>query len=58
MVMKAATLFDKGEDGGSRPMPANISPPRQREACHTAMLTLGGMGYAQDIMSSACCVKS
>jgi acyl-CoA dehydrogenase len=35
MVMKGATLFDRGLECGI-------------EACHTAMLTLGGMGYAQE----------
>lgn len=49
MVMKAATLFDRGEDCG---LEANagkyIAAEAAFEACHTAMLTLGGMGYAQE----------
>lgn len=49
MVMKAATLFDKGQDCG---VDANagkyLAAEAGFEACHTAMLTLGGMGYAQE----------
>ena len=49
MVMKAATLFDQGKDCG---LEANagkyLAAEAGFEACHTAMLTLGGMGYAQE----------
>ena len=49
MVMKAATLFDQGKDRG---LEANagkyLAAEAGFEACHTAMLTLGGMGYAQE----------
>jgi acyl-CoA dehydrogenase len=49
MVMKAATVFDKGLDCG---VDANagkyLAAEAGFEACHTAMLTLGGMGYAQE----------
>jgi acyl-CoA dehydrogenase len=49
MVMKAATMFDKGLDCG---VDANagkyLAAEAGFEACHTAMLTLGGMGYAQE----------
>jgi acyl-CoA dehydrogenase len=49
MAMKAATLFDQGQDCG---VEANASKYLAGEfafeACHTAMLTLGGMGYAQE----------
>ncbi|HEX7759173.1 MAG TPA: acyl-CoA dehydrogenase family protein [Caulobacteraceae bacterium] len=49
MVMKAATLFDRGEECG---LEANagkyLAAEAAFEACHTAMLTLGGMGYAQE----------
>jgi acyl-CoA dehydrogenase len=49
MVMKAATVFDRGEECG---LEANagkyLAAEAAFEACHTAMLTLGGMGYAQE----------
>lgn len=49
MVMKAANLFDNGKDCG---LEANagkyLAAEAGFEACHTAMLTLGGMGYAQE----------
>jgi acyl-CoA dehydrogenase len=49
MVMKAASLFDAGEECG---LEANagkyLAAEAAFEACHTAMLTLGGMGYAQE----------
>ncbi len=49
MVMKAAALFDRGEECG---LEANagkyLAAEAAFEACHTAMLTLGGMGYAQE----------
>ncbi|MET0238538.1 MAG: acyl-CoA dehydrogenase family protein [Sphingobium sp.] len=49
MVMKAATLFDKGEDCGVEANSAKyLAAEFAFEACHTAMLTLGGMGYAQE----------
>jgi acyl-CoA dehydrogenase len=49
MVMKAATLFDKGEDCGVEANAGKyLAAEAGFEACHTAMLTLGGMGYAQE----------
>ncbi len=49
MVMKAATLFDKGESCGVEANAGKyLAAETAFEACHTAMLTLGGMGYAQE----------
>jgi acyl-CoA dehydrogenase len=49
MVMKAATLFDKGKDCGVEANTGKyLAAEAGFEACHTAMLTLGGMGYAQE----------
>ncbi len=49
MVMKAATLFDNGQDCGVEANAGKyLAAEAGFEACHTAMLTLGGMGYAQE----------
>jgi len=49
MVMKAATLFDRGLDCGVEANTGKyLAGESAFEACHTAMLTLGGMGYAQE----------
>jgi acyl-CoA dehydrogenase len=49
MVMKAATLYDKGQDCGVEANAGKyLAGEFGFEACHTAMLTLGGMGYAQE----------
>jgi acyl-CoA dehydrogenase len=49
MVMKAATLFDRGEECGVEANAGKyLAAEAGFEACHTAMLTLGGMGYAQE----------
>jgi acyl-CoA dehydrogenase len=49
MVMKAATLFDRGLDCGVEANTGKyLAGEFAFEACHTAMLTLGGMGYAQE----------
>jgi len=49
MVMKAATLFDQGKDCGVEANAGKyLAGEFAFEACHTAMLTLGGMGYAQE----------
>lgn len=49
MVMKAATLFDKGESCGVEANAGKyLAAETAFEACHTAMLTLGGMGYARE----------
>ena len=49
MVMKAATLFDRGKDCGVEANAGKyLAAEAGFEACHTAMLTLGGMGYAQE----------
>ncbi len=49
MVMKAATLFDAGQECGIEANAGKyLAAEAGFEACHTAMLTLGGMGYAQE----------
>ena len=49
MVMKAATLFDRHEECGVEANAGKyLAAEFGFEACHTAMLTLGGMGYAQE----------
>jgi len=49
MVMQAATLFDAGSDCGVEANAGKyLAAEAGFEACHTAMLTLGGMGYAQE----------
>jgi acyl-CoA dehydrogenase len=49
MVMKAATLFDKGEDCAVEANAGKyLAAEAGFEACHTAMLSMGGMGYAKE----------
>ncbi|ROO85199.1 acyl-CoA dehydrogenase [Actinocorallia herbida] len=49
MVLKAATLFDDGADCGVEANAGKyLAAEAGFEACHTAMLTLGGMGYARE----------
>ncbi len=49
MVMQAATKFDKGEECGVEANAGKyLAAEFAFEACHTAVLTLGGMGYAQE----------
>lgn len=49
MVMKAATLFDQRQECGVEANAGKyLAAEFAFEACHTAMLTLGGMGYAQE----------
>ncbi|SHM66201.1 acyl-CoA dehydrogenase family protein [Cryptosporangium aurantiacum] len=49
MVMNAATRFDRGLDCGVQANAGKyLAAEAGFEACHTAMLTLGGMGYAQE----------
>lgn len=49
MVMKAAALFDAKQDCGVEANAGKcLAAETAFEACHTAMLTLGGMGYAQE----------
>ena len=49
MVMKAAALFDQGLECGTEANAGKyLAGEFAFEACHTAMLTLGGMGYAQE----------
>jgi acyl-CoA dehydrogenase len=49
MVLKAATLFDKGEECGVEANAGKyLAAEAGFEACHTAMLTMGGMGYAKE----------
>jgi acyl-CoA dehydrogenase len=49
MVMKAATMFDKGEECGVEANAGKyLAAEAGFEACHTAMLSMGGMGYAKE----------
>ncbi len=49
MIMQAAAKFDKGLDCGTEANTGKyLAAEAGFEACHTAMLTLGGMGYAQE----------
>ncbi len=49
MVFKAATLFDKGEECGVEANTAKyLAAEAGYEACQTAMMSMGGMGYAQE----------
>ncbi len=49
MVMKAATLFDQGLDCGVEANAGKyLGAEAGFDACQTAMMTLGGMGYAQE----------
>jgi acyl-CoA dehydrogenase len=49
MVMKAASRFDQGLDCGVEANAGKyLAGEFAFEACHTAMLTFGGMGYAQE----------
>lgn len=49
MVMKAAALFDAGQDCGVEANAGKyLAAEAGFEACHTALSTLGGMGYAQE----------
>ncbi len=49
MVMNAASRFDKGLECGVEANTGKyLAAEAGFEACHTAMLTLGGMGYAQE----------
>lgn len=49
MVMKAAALFDAGQECGVEANAGKyLAAEAGFEACHTALSTLGGMGYAQE----------
>ncbi|WP_395330360.1 acyl-CoA dehydrogenase family protein [Novosphingobium sp. BL-8H] len=49
MVFKAATLFDKGLDCGVEANSAKyLAAEAGFEACQTAVMSMGGMGYAQE----------
>ncbi|MFG1924502.1 acyl-CoA dehydrogenase family protein [Cryptosporangium sp. NPDC048952] len=49
LVLNAATRFDQGLDCGVQANAGKyLAAEAGFEACHTAMLTLGGMGYAQE----------
>ncbi len=49
MTLKAAALFDQGLDCGVEANAAKyLAGEFAFEACHTAMLSMGGMGYAQE----------
>ena len=49
MMLKAADLFDKGEDCSVEANAAKyLAGEFGFEACHTAMLSMGGMGYAAE----------
>lgn len=49
MVFKAATLFDKGLECGVEANTAKyLAAEAGYEACQTAVMSMGGMGYAQE----------
>ena len=49
MIMRAATLFDAGDDCSVEANAGKyLAAEAAFEACHTAMSTLGGMGYAKE----------
>ena len=49
MVFKAASLFDKGEDCAVEANAAKfLAAEAGYEACQTAVMSMGGMGYAQE----------
>ncbi|MGB5949673.1 MAG: acyl-CoA dehydrogenase family protein [Parvibaculum sp.] len=49
MVMKAASLYDKGEECGAEANAAKyLAAEAAYHACETAILTHGGMGYAKE----------
>jgi len=49
MVFKAATLFDKGEECGVEANTAKyLAAEAGYEACQTAVMSMGGMGYAKE----------
>ena len=49
MVMKAASLYDAGAECGVEANAGKyLAAEAAFEACHTAISTLGGMGYAQE----------
>ena len=49
MVFKAATLFDQGKDCGVEANSAKyLAAEAGYEACQTAVMSMGGMGYAQE----------
>jgi len=49
MVFKAATMFDRGEDCGVEANSAKyLASEAGFEACQTAMMSMGGMGYAKE----------
>jgi acyl-CoA dehydrogenase len=49
MVFKAAALFDAGEDCGVEANTAKfLAAEAGYEACQTAVMSMGGMGYAQE----------
>lgn len=49
MVFNAATKFDRGEDCGVEANTAKfLAAEAGYEACQTAMMSMGGMGYAQE----------
>ena len=49
MVMKAAALYDNGKDCGVEANAGKyLAAEAGFEACHTAMLSMGGMGYAKE----------
>ena len=49
MVFRAATLFDEGQDCGVEANAAKfLAAEAGYEACQTAVMSMGGMGYAQE----------
>ncbi|MEQ9123847.1 MAG: acyl-CoA dehydrogenase family protein, partial [Alphaproteobacteria bacterium] len=49
MAFRAAQLYDRGEDAGAMANAAKyLAGEAAFRACETAVLTLGGMGYAKE----------
>ncbi len=49
MVLKAATMFDKGEECGVEANAGKyLAAEAGFDACQTAMMSMGGMGYAKE----------
>ena len=58
MVMKAAWLYDQDRPCGNEANAAKyLAGEAGYRACEQAVMTHGGMGYAQDTMSSATCAS-
>ena len=59
MAFKAAHLYDAGRPAAWRPTPPSTwAREAGFEACETAVLTHGGMGYAKEFHVERYCAKS